>query len=120
MARKKRRSRASKDIGLPKETGQQKADDVKADAQSTAKPKDEPKPKAKAQPAKTASKNPSAGKRMGSFLKDVRAEMKKVAWPDKERTAQSTGIVIFTLFALALCMAFFTMIFTRVATILFS
>lgn len=120
MVRKKGRARARKDVTTPLDTENQTVEETSVVEKTVSKPKEEPKPKPKAQPAKPASKTSTAGKQMGSFLKDVRAEMKKVNWPDRERTTQSTGVVLFTLFALAACMAIFTMIFTRIAEYLFS
>jgi preprotein translocase subunit SecE len=121
MVRSKRRARARKDIETPLNAEMQTTEEAPVVEKAIAKPKEEPKAKPKAQPAaKPASKTGVAGKQMGSFLKDVRAEMKKVNWPDRERTVQSTGVVLFTLFALAACMAIFTMIFTRIAEYLFS
>jgi preprotein translocase subunit SecE len=119
MVRKKRRARARKDSDTPLEAEELEIEEASVVEKTVSKPKEESKPKPKAQPAKSASRTSTAGKQMGSFLKDVRAEMKKVAWPDKERTIQSTGVVLFTLFTLAACMALFTMIFTRIAEYLF-
>lgn len=120
MVRKKGRARARKDVMTPQEAEKLAVEEAPVLEKIVSKPKEEARPKPKAQPAKPVSKSSMAGKQMGSFLKDVRAEMKKVNWPDRERTTQSTGVVLFTLFALAACMAFFTMIFTRIAEYLFS
>ena len=120
MVRSKRRARARKDIKTPLEAEELEIEEAPVVEKTASKPKEESKPKPKALPAKPVSKTGMAGKQMGSFLKDVRAEMKKVNWPDRERTTQSTGVVLFTLFTLAACMAFFTMIFTRIAEYLFS
>ena len=32
--------------------------------------------------------------RIGEFLKDVRLELKKVSWPDRQKTVKLTGVVI--------------------------
>ena len=32
--------------------------------------------------------------RIGVFLKDVRLELKKVSWPDRQKTVKLTGVVI--------------------------
>ncbi|MBU1023946.1 preprotein translocase subunit SecE [bacterium] len=118
MVRKRKRS---KDKSV-----QQPIDIVQAETGKTQSQEDvQPSPKTpvvakkttagQSQPKSAAKKVPSASQKMGSFIKDVRAELKKVSWPDQERTIQSTGVVIFTLFALSAAMTAFTMIFTKVA-----
>lgn len=50
---------------------------------------------AKAKKEKSAKdKKPGFGKRMGRFFRELRAELKKVAWPSKADTIKKTGIVI--------------------------
>lgn len=39
-------------------------------------------------------KKPGFGKRMGRFFRELKAELKKVAWPSKADTLKKTGIVI--------------------------
>lgn len=126
MARKRRRVKAKKDEQKPTTGGYAFAE--KEVEQTSVKPAVKPKvedkkTEAKAAPPKakaTAKKAPSSGQKMGSFLKEVRAEVKKVNWPDQERTTQSTGVVIFTLLVLAGFMTLFTMLFTKIAGYLFS
>jgi preprotein translocase subunit SecE len=124
MARKRRRVKAKKDEQKSTTGGYAFAE--KEVEQTSGKPAVKPKaedkkPEAKAAPPKaTAKRAPSSGQKMGSFLKDVRAEVKKVNWPDQERTTQSTGVVIFTLLVLAGFMTLFTMLFTKIAGYLFS
>ena len=124
MARKRRRVKAKKDEQKPTTGGYAFAEkDVEQTSEKPAvKPKaEDKKTEAKAAPPKaTAKKSSSSGQRMGSFLRDVRAEVKKVNWPDQERTTQSTGVVIFTLLVLAGFMTLFTMLFTKIAGYLFS
>ncbi len=124
MARKRRRVKAKKDEQKPTTGGYAFVEkDVEQTSEKPAvKPKaEDKKTEAKAAPPKaTAKKASSSGQRMGSFLRDVRAEVKKVNWPDQERTTQSTGVVIFTLLVLAGFMTLFTMLFTQIAGYLFS
>jgi preprotein translocase subunit SecE len=61
--------------------------DVSAEAK--AKPAKENKP-AKAK----KDKKPGIGKRMGKFFRELKSELKKVAWPTKADTIKKTGIVI--------------------------
>lgn len=62
------------------------------EAQEKAK---ETKP-AKAEKAKSKEKDkkPGFGKRMGRFFRELKAELKKVAWPTRADTLKKTGIVI--------------------------
>lgn len=39
--------------------------------------------------------------KVGDFLKDVRAELKKVSWPSRQETIKLTGVVILISVALA-------------------
>ena len=61
--------------------------DVSAEAK--AKPAKENKP-AKAK----KDKKPGIGQRMGKFFRELKSELKKVAWPTKADTIKRTGIVI--------------------------
>ena len=61
--------------------------DVSAEAK--AKPAKENKP-AKAK----KDKKPGIGQRMGKFFRELKSELKKVAWPTKADTLKRTGIVI--------------------------
>ncbi|WP_425449461.1 preprotein translocase subunit SecE [Dethiothermospora halolimnae] len=38
--------------------------------------------------------NKSAGKRLSNFFRGVKAELKKVSWPNKKELINNTGIVI--------------------------
>lgn len=49
-------------------------------------------PKAKAKAAKA--KKPSFGQRLGRFFRELKSELKKVAWPSRSDTIQKTGIVV--------------------------
>jgi len=126
MARKRRRARAKKDDEIVTIVEQQEtSEETEASAEETTEkiPRKEAavaKPVAKPVTAKTVVKKGSTtGQRMGSFLKDVRAEMKKVSWPNRERVIQSTGVVITILVALSLLMAFYTLLATRLAEYFF-
>lgn len=63
-----------------------KAEEVKAPAKAgkTSKPKKD-KPK---------DKKPGFFQRLGKFFREMRLELKKVAWPSRAETLKKTGIVI--------------------------
>ena len=46
---------------------------------------------------KTPQKRPNIVLRFTGYLRDVRAEMKRVVWPDRDEIASSSMIVIVTL-----------------------
>lgn len=118
MARKRKRAKIKQGEPIP-ESGSALA---KKDVEQTpvvSKAEDKKSEAKAAQPKATAKSSPSAGQKMGSFFKDVRAEMKKVSWPDQERTTESTGVVIATLIFLAGCMTLFTMVCTVFADYFF-
>jgi preprotein translocase subunit SecE len=55
-----------------------------------------------AEPTNTGLQSLKEGpKRLGDFLKDVRAEMKKVVSPTREEVKNQTVVVIFTVFLFA-------------------
>lgn len=43
---------------------------------------------------KAKEKKPGFGKRLGRFFRELKAELKKVAWPTRADTIKKTGIVI--------------------------
>ena len=60
------------------------------------KPKDTKESKS-AKPKKDkakADKKPGLGKRLARFFRELKAELKKVAWPTRAETMRNTGIVI--------------------------
>lgn len=64
------------------------AEETKTPAAKESKP-------AKAKKEKSAKdKKPGFGKRVGRFFRELRAELKKVAWPSRADTIKKTGIVI--------------------------
>lgn len=64
------------------------AEETKTPAAKESKP-------AKANKEKSAKdKKPGFGKRVGRFFRELRAELKKVAWPSRADTIKKTGIVI--------------------------
>ena len=65
----------------------QPKDSKEAKEPKAAKPK---KDKAKAE----KDKKPGVGKRIGRFFRELKAELKKVAWPSRAETLRNTGIVI--------------------------
>lgn len=58
-------------------------------AASRQKETDKPK-KAKTE----KSKKPSVGQRLSRFLREMKAELKKVSWPPRSDTMRNTGVVI--------------------------
>ena len=53
------------------------------------------KPAKENKPAKTKKdKKPGIGQRIGKFFRELKSELKKVAWPTKADTIKRTGIVI--------------------------
>ncbi len=65
----------------------QPKDSKEAKEPKAAKPQ---KDKAKAE----KDKKPGVGKRIGRFFRELKAELKKVAWPSRAETLRNTGIVI--------------------------
>ena len=65
----------------------QPKDSKEAKEPKAAKPK---KDKAKAE----KDKKPGVGKRIARFFRELKAELKKVAWPSRAETLRNTGIVI--------------------------
>ncbi len=37
---------------------------------------------------------PGLGKRLGSFFRETKAELKKVTWPSKQQLIHNTGIIL--------------------------
>jgi preprotein translocase subunit SecE len=52
-------------------------------------------------------------KRFFSFLKEVRAELKKVTWPSRRETANTTLVVILSVFFFGFYLFFMDIIFSR-------
>jgi len=126
MARKRRRSRGRTEDEVLIETEEQETASEGEDEDekpTVSAPKKEPvaqKTAIKAPPQKPAAKKaPGVGQTFMNFLKDVKAEIKKVSWPDKEKTWQSTMVVMFTLVVLSLIMALYTVFFTKIAEFFF-
>lgn len=122
MVRKRRRSKQKQDIEQqhkqPQEVGVEK--EVAKTEKTTKDTMGSETTGAKTATSKTtAKKKDSFGARIKMFFREVRAELRKVSWPDKERTTNSTLVVIFTLIVLAICMTVFTVIFTRLADYFF-
>ena len=66
------------------------AEETQTEAAKPAKEAKPKKDKAKAE----KDKKPGFGKRLGRFFRELKAELKKVAWPSKADTMKKTGIVI--------------------------
>ena len=64
--------------------------------QNTAQEKAKETKPAKAEKAKAKEKDKKPGffKRLGRFFRELKAELKKVAWPTRADTLKKTGIVI--------------------------
>lgn len=50
---------------------------------------------------KTKSENAGMGTKMSRFLKETKAELKKVTWPTKEQIIHNTGVIL--VFIIAAC-----------------
>jgi len=53
-------------------------------------------------------------RRFLSFLKEVRAEMKKVTWPSRRETSNTTLVVILSVFFFGFYLFFMDVIFSRI------
>ncbi|MBN2199551.1 MAG: preprotein translocase subunit SecE [Candidatus Aminicenantes bacterium] len=53
-------------------------------------------------------------KRFFVFLKDVRAELKKVTWPSRKETVNTTIVVIISVFFFGFYLFFMDIIFSRI------
>ena len=53
-------------------------------------------------------------KRFFSFLKEVRSELKKVTWPSRRETANTTVVVILSVFFFGFYLFFMDIIFSRI------
>jgi len=53
-------------------------------------------------------------KRFFQFLKDVRAELKKVTWPSRKETVNTTIVVILSVFFFGFYLFFMDIIFSRI------
>lgn len=72
-----------------------------------------------AKQATAATARPGLVARLNEFYLEIRAEMKKVAWPTKEDLKSSTSVVIFVLVALAIIIGVFDKIFQLIAFLVF-
>lgn len=72
--------------------------DASAEETKTESAKESKEAKASSKPkkdkAKSKDKKPGFGKRAGRFFRELKAELKKVAWPSRAETLKKTGIVI--------------------------
>jgi preprotein translocase subunit SecE len=53
-----------------------------------------------------------------NFMKEARAELKKVTWPNKKQLISSTIVVIFTVALVAVFLGIVDLIFSRIVTII--
>jgi len=53
-----------------------------------------------------------------NFLKEVKVELKKVSWPDKDELLGSTAVVIITVFIVAFFIGVCDFIFSRAINII--
>jgi len=54
-----------------------------------------------------------------SFLTDVRVELKKVTWPNRQDTLSSTAVVIVVVFIISFYLGFIDILLSRMVTALF-
>ncbi len=50
--------------------------------------------------------------RVTQYLRETRAELRKVVWPSREEAINLTGIVVATIVAMSVFMGFFDYVFT--------
>ena len=62
-------------------------------------------------------KKPGLFKRMGTFFKEYRSEMKKVTWYPKHRVIHDTGIVVAALAVCGLVIGLLDLLFTKLMLI---
>lgn len=67
-------------------------------------------------PAKTAAGRERGG--AGKFLREVKVELTKVTWPNREELTQSTIVVFIAIAIAALYIAFFDVVFTRLVELI--
>ncbi len=65
-----------------------------------------------ARPAAPARHGPAIGERIGRYLRDVSAELRRVDWPSRKELTGSTLIVLVVLLALALYLGAWDWLFT--------
>jgi preprotein translocase subunit SecE len=58
-------------------------------------------------------------KKTRSFLTDVRVELKKVTWPNRQDTLSSTAVVIVVVFIISFYLGFIDILLSRMVTALF-
>jgi preprotein translocase subunit SecE len=78
--------------------------------------KDKGSLKSRAQKAQAAKQSKSSSRErggVGKFLREVRIELSKVTWPNRDELTQSTIVVFIAIAIAALYIAFFDQIFTR-------
>ena len=58
-------------------------------------------------------------KKTRGFLTDVRVELKKVTWPNRQDTLSSTAVVIVVVFIISFYLGFIDILLSRMVTALF-
>ncbi|HZF59127.1 MAG TPA: preprotein translocase subunit SecE [Rubrobacter sp.] len=53
------------------------------------------------------------------FTKDVRSELRRVSWPNREQLRQSTAVVLIIVLVLAAYVAAWDFVFSRLARLIF-
>ena len=56
-------------------------------------------------------------KRIEGFFREVRAELKKVTWPDKKMLRTTTVVVVIFIFIMALYIGIIDLIFSKIITV---
>ena len=57
-------------------------------------------------------------KKTRSFLTDVRVELKKVTWPNRQETLSSTVVVIVVVFIISFYLGFIDILLSKIVTAL--
>jgi preprotein translocase subunit SecE len=58
-------------------------------------------------------------KKTRNFLTEVRVELKKVTWPNRQDTLSSTAVVIVVVFIISFYLGFIDILLSRMVTALF-
>lgn len=64
--------------------------------------------------SKAVATKPARRPKLAVFLSEVRAELRKVKWPNRHELWQLTGVVFTTVFAIGLYVALLDFLFTKI------
>lgn len=117
MSDKEKKNREDLTEELPAE--ETSLEETPVEEEKTAKQKDPDK--AKKDKAKAdKSKKPSVGQRFSRFLREMKAELKKVSWPTRPDTMRNTGVVLVSVVVVALIVWVFDGVANSVVSALMS